>query len=335
MTGKLHALVVEHHILPAGLPGNKLRGGSACWLLPASKYTVVNQIHTQLSSLYYFSSDQRLQDYSDRLTQVENTLRALVDQQVQDAMTTSLGPSSTSIQIPRDSNSWKERADFEGDSSFVTHSKHATQAVEEILNTTPYSDSGREALAAVARLKDVLSKGEAFSEGSVISNNLFHDVIEYPELARLPLPPTDIVLQLLRHVKGISLFTSSGPVSGNNHNLAHRQRFFYDMITIDEQYITDLCQKVFFAIEEYSIAVFITVHVSLFYLFRDLPIQEARMMNLSSTELGKIVSICGTNASIAVKHLRLSMEATHENIEALWFAVSPRLVIYTFKTLPC
>lgn len=127
----------------------------------------------------------------------------MVDQQGQDATTTSIDPPSTSIHIPRDSNSWKERVDFEGDSSFVAHSKHATQAFEEIIDTTPYSDSGRETLAAVARLKDVLSRGESFSEGSVISNHLFHDVIEYPELARLPLPPTDIVLQLLRHVKGI------------------------------------------------------------------------------------------------------------------------------------
>ena len=93
------------------------------------------------------------------------------------------------------------------------------------------------------------------------------------------------------------------------------------MPTIDVAYITSLCQKLYFPAEEYTIATFITVHVSLFYLFRDMSQTDARAQRLASSEIEEIVATCKKNAETAMRNVRLFMEANYENIEAVFLAV--------------
>lgn len=91
---------------------------------------------------------------------------------------------------------------------------------------------------------------------------------------------------------------------------------------MDEQYLTDLCQKVYFPTEEYTIATFLTVHISLFYLFRQLPKAIAQELGFTASEIRELVATCSKNAEVAIRNLRLYMEPNHENIEALLSAVS-------------
>jgi len=93
------------------------------------------------------------------------------------------------------------------------------------------------------------------------------------------------------------------------------------MPTIDVAYITNLCQKLYFPAEEYTIATFITAHVSLFYLFRDMTGADAKAQNFTLVEIEDIVTTCSKNAETAMRNVRLFMEANYENIEAVLLAV--------------
>lgn len=116
----------------------------------------------------------------------------------------------------------------------------------------------------------------------------------------------------------LSLFSS-------NRCIAHPQKLFYDVPIIDEAYLTVLCQKIYFPAEEYTIAVFITVHTSLYYLFRDLPPAAARELGLTACERDDIVATCKKNAEMAMRNVRLFMETNYENIEAITLSVRSRL----------
>lgn len=108
----------------------------------------------------------------------------------------------------------------------------------------------------------------------------------------------------------------------------HGHRFFYETPTIDVQYLTDLCQKIYFPTDEYTIATFITVHVSLFYLFRQLPKATAQELGFTASGVRELAATCSKNAETAMRNLRMYTEANYENIEALLFAVSGYITDY-------
>ena len=85
--------------------------------------------------------------------------------------------------------------------------------------------------------------------------------------------------------------------------------------------LTTLCQKIYFPTEEFTIATFITVHVCLLNLFRELTQVEIQDLNLSVGEREAIFGVCLKNAETAVRNLRLYMPPTFDNIEALMLGV--------------
>lgn len=93
------------------------------------------------------------------------------------------------------------------------------------------------------------------------------------------------------------------------------------MPLIDHTRVTELCQKIYFPAEEYTIATFITVHISLLNLFRDLTPADARELSLAPAELADMVATSRKNAEAALRNVRLYMEPTYDNIEALLLAV--------------
>ena len=98
----------------------------------------------------------------------------------------------------------EKELEFEGDSSFVAHSKHVTQAFENSLNSSPQSSAFRDVSAAVATLRSFLDESFATTDGSVPLHQPLQQAVRYPELQDLVLPPMQAVLRLLRHVKSIS-----------------------------------------------------------------------------------------------------------------------------------
>jgi hypothetical protein len=93
---------------------------------------------------------------------------------------------------------------FEGDSSFAAHSKLAVMGFESSLNNSPYSSSIQDVSAAVATLRGFLTQGlNTQDESSISGQKSLNEIVHYPQLSNLLLPPMDIVLRLLRHVKGM------------------------------------------------------------------------------------------------------------------------------------
>lgn len=92
---------------------------------------------------------------------------------------------------------------FEGDSSFMTHSKQVTQAFEASLASTPQIDVDDALSGAVANLHKALDSSNAPSMTPAYSaESPEHD--DCHGLSNLPLPPSDVVLKLLKRAKGIS-----------------------------------------------------------------------------------------------------------------------------------
>lgn len=103
------------------------------------------------------------------------------------------------------------------------------------------------------------------------------------------------------------------------------------MLTIHD--LTGLCQSIYFPAEPYTIATFITVHTALYYLFRDLPLSDMEVLNMPRSEAQSMVDICVKNAEMACRNLRLVMDPTYENLQALMMGVSVHSFNSIFRTL--
>ncbi|KAI9873714.1 MAG: hypothetical protein M1823_007856, partial [Watsoniomyces obsoletus] len=125
---------------------------------------------------------------------------------------------------------------------------------------------------------------------------------QYSELSSLPLLPADIVLKTLKLAK------------------RRPQRFFLEFPVLNLQRFTELCQKVYFPTEEYSIATWITVHCGLFYLFLHCDKNLPTELGTTTSEIEECRQRCASNADEAVQRLRLCTEPTLDTIEALVLA---------------
>lgn len=90
---------------------------------------------------------------------------------------------------------------------------------------------------------------------------------------------------------------------------------------LNEQELTSICQRIYFPTEAYSIADFITTNIALYYLFRNLSPVAVQDLQLTADGLRDIVETCLHNADTASRSLRLMMDSTYENLQALTMAV--------------
>lgn len=143
-------------------------------------------------------SEREIENVNDRLARLERLLQASNSRQ------TRLQPSPQSytetLSTPRDHPAIEREPDFAGDSSFVAHSKDATQAFERSLNL----NVGGDVAAAVATLRTFLNNdgtSGADGSGATFVQKPLQEAVLYPELAKLELPSMQVVLRLLRHAK--------------------------------------------------------------------------------------------------------------------------------------
>ena len=104
---------------------------------------------------------------------------------------------------------------------------------------------------------------------------------------------------------------------------------------MDASHLSDLCQKIYFPTEDYTIATFVTVHVSLFFLFHQMPKDTAKELQLDPAEVEVCVATCSKNAETAMRSMRVYMEANFENIEALLLAVSSEFLYVVYLGILC
>ena len=148
-------------------------------------------------------SEREIEDVNGRLASLERILQSVVNTKTQNATESSPSSHPEVLSTPRDSQLMERDLVFEGDSSFVAHSKHVTQAFETSLNNSPFSNSVRDVSAAVATLRSFLNESPATTDASHPLQRPLQEVIHYPELSHLSTPPMEAVLRILRYFKGI------------------------------------------------------------------------------------------------------------------------------------
>ncbi|KAJ9502416.1 hypothetical protein H2202_002482 [Exophiala xenobiotica] len=237
-------------------------------------------------------SEREIENVNHRLASLEKILQASV--RAQSGPQASPQTNSGAVPSPRDSQPAEREPDFAGSSSFVAQSKDVTQAFERSLglaNNTP--SSAGDVSAAVATLRSFLYDKSASSDGTgaIPVHKPLQEAVHYPELANLELPSMQAVL-----------------------------KFFYEYPAMDASRLSDLCQKIYFPTEDYTIATFVTVHVSLFLLFRQMQKDTAKELQLGPIEIEACVATCSKNAETAMRSMRVYVEANYESIEALLLA---------------
>lgn len=99
-------------------------------------------------------------------------------------------------------------------------------------------------------------------------------------------------------------------------------RFFAECPLEDAHSFADLCQKIYFPADDYSLASWVIVNCGLFYLFRDSDQSQRKAMELDTTQINQYSTLCDSNITAAVQRMRLLIEPTVENMEALVLAGS-------------
>lgn len=127
---------------------------------------------------------------------------------------------------------------------------------------------------------------------------------EYPRLARCSLPPSDAVLRLLRLAQ------------------TEKQRFFVDVDLFDEQHFADMCRSVFFAVNPYSIWLWSSVNIGLFYLFSALKSHRHAEIGLSTQQVDQITESLAVNIQAALGSFQICDDPSLESCQALALSVS-------------
>ncbi|KAB5572543.1 hypothetical protein GE09DRAFT_1170639 [Coniochaeta sp. 2T2.1] len=189
---------------------------------------------------------------------------------------------------------------FEGNSSMTAHTMFASEFLEQAVTSTSFgqkmSPNMRNALASLRQMVQLQGRQTDSHE-----NKLVHQKPVPRGLSQLPLPPTELVVKLLRDIKGRQSIT-----------------FMRDCVFITVDSFTDYCRKVFFATEEYSTALFIIVNAGLYFLF-----QEKLVMDASAKkDYLEYHHLCRDNLETALASLPLIMPPKRETVEALLLGVT-------------
>ena len=87
------------------------------------------------------------------------------------------------------------------------------------------------------------------------------------------------------------------------------------------QRFQELCQRVYFPTEDYSISVWIIVHCGLFYLFWCADKSTLPKFGLTAEDVDQCRKHSAVNAESAIQRLRVCTDPTLDNTEALILAV--------------
>ena len=90
----------------------------------------------------------------------------------------------------------------------------------------------------------------------------------------------------------------------------------------DLDVLVEKCRKVYFPIDGYSIADFITVHAALLSVIRSSSKSEFCQLELSAVEVQETTILCRKNIKVALEQTNLFMQPCMDNIVALIHGVS-------------
>ncbi|OAG42549.1 hypothetical protein AYO21_03134 [Fonsecaea monophora] len=199
---------------------------------------------------------------------------------------------------------------FEGSSSMVAHTAFASEFVEKAVTNTPLgrhlSPNIESALESLRRMVQMQRRKDVSHESSFTHQK----PIPRGGLSQLPLPPTDVVLRLLREIKAKPPLIFAINCS---------------FITVDS--FIESCRKVFFPTEDYSSAVFIIANAGLYYLFQE----KSFTHEPNSQQYREYHHLCRDNLETALANLPLLLPCNKEIIEALLLGVTYSIEVSKFS----
>lgn len=178
---------------------------------PARRPRGFSQAQAQAQSTSHY--EKTLADLNQKIEQLSESLNTSAHgQHPKPDLASKHSPQS--IGSPRNHqpvDHWKSSttrdSSFEGDSSFAMHSKQATQALEASLAATPQIHIDVTLSDAMASLQNAVGSGP--NSGAPRPSPPAHPSQtscddDNQDLAALPMPPTDLVVRLLKYARGNS-----------------------------------------------------------------------------------------------------------------------------------
>lgn len=199
---------------------------------------------------------------------------------------------------------------YRGDSSFKAHVQKVTDALRgaatnlEFSMTDPDFDGTISATRIVQEAANIEETPPSVTDSTT---NSLH--VQFPELEGRSLPPIEPVLKLLRLAQ------------------VEKQRFFIDSVFIGEIEFGELCQRVYFAINDYSLSAWATVNVGLYYLFFSLESRHFSQIGVTSSDIERNLGLLSGNLEAALQSWRLCQEPSTESCQALALLVSEESVV--------
>ncbi|KAF2759746.1 hypothetical protein EJ05DRAFT_498949 [Pseudovirgaria hyperparasitica] len=189
----------------------------------------------------------------------------------------------------------EERQAYEGETSMRAHSAYARDLLEKAVQEDPFAASSPAMSSALAHLRQLSSRHEP-TPGTVPPARLGGD--SRFDYRRLKLPPTDVVLNLLRQAKISPTLTFLDP---------------FAVLDIDQ--LTELCKDVFFCLDNYPTSTAILVFGHLYWLGCD---SSGGRLGYD-IERGPQSSLCKDNLEIALSNLEVLSPGNENLISALLF----------------
>ncbi|KAI9929329.1 hypothetical protein MW887_000797 [Aspergillus wentii] len=247
--------------------------------------------------------DEAMENVDRSLQDVSNMLQKLLQINERPGQSSPKDPATAFLSSVHPSSSIAGMDEgYRGDSSFAAHVKRVTESLSTAASNLQLSRTDMafsEAMSAIQALEDTAGSEENTPGfGDTDSPSSFIHV-RYPELQCRTVPSLEHVLGLLRLAQ------------------TERQRIFIDVPVIDEAEFGGLCQKVYFAINEYSVMTWIIVNVGLFYLFTDLKDYKYAAVGVTHSDIQTYTQLLTDNIEATIQSMRLFQDPSVEGIQAL------------------
>ncbi|CRG84816.1 putative transcriptional regulatory protein PB24D3,01 [Talaromyces islandicus] len=304
-----------------GAINNQANKDTSRWLKHL-KVRIEPEFIDELATNAAFESERKIDSFEARFNGIEKLLRNLTASLSGGPPNTGVSRSSTSpITEPKPpvynepqppslvGDKQPQQEPFEGDSSMTAHTVFASNFLEQAVTSSQLgkqlSPDFQNALRSLQRIVRIQNK----KSGPFDSKFVHRKPLPKAGLSGLSLPPTEVVLKLLREIKAAPPMTFMMSCA---------------FISIDD--FVESCRKVFFATDDYSMETFIIVNAGLHHLFEEKSVTGDSM----SEEYVKYHYLCRDNLETALANLPFFLHPRKEIIEALLLGVTYSIGISKF-----
>lgn len=213
---------------------------------------------------------------------------------------------------------------IDGDSGLRVHTVHASEFLEQAVESTHLRNVDHRMEATLADLRQLveMQKSQPFSHGPRFP---LQQPVPAGGVIKLPMPPVAAVMPLLKQSEGkkshdkahvrVHALTSC-PASHPNHFT-----ILCSLVGISD--FSSLCDTVYFATERFSEATFTVVNAMLYNLF----IEQDPLDPAIQEEYYSYSELCRANLETALANMPLFTSAKLENVQALLLGVSSLPVV--------